>query len=261
MHGRLAVVLLLVGGLAVSACSNPLRGEDSSDKLTPPTLGSCRKLAAGDLEKPSNAAPVVACAEKHTAQTFAIGTLPASTGTAYDDQRHGRFVYDTCSKGFRAFIGAEEGLALRSQLSWAWFRPSERGWNKGARWYRCDLIGGAGGATVLRTLPREGKGIFSANLPDSWLTCARGTTVSGGTKVPCSEPHTWRSVTTIKVGQPADPYPGDRVVQVLSRDRCKISVEAWMNYPTDYEYGYTWFRDDRWAAGNRLSVCWARTDR
>ncbi|MCZ4499373.1 MAG: hypothetical protein JWQ74_1926 [Marmoricola sp.] len=258
MHGRLGLVLL-IGGLALAGCSNPLHGDTASDRLTPPALGTCRDLEAGDLDQPSNATAAVPCTAKHTAQTFAIGTLPDSTGSAYADKRHGKHVYATCQKAFREFIGAEEGLALRSQLSWAWFRPSERGWDKGARWYRCDLIGGASGASALRSLPAQGKGIFSESLPDTWLTCVRGTTVPAGTKVPCSEPHTWRAVTTIKVGQPGDTYPGDRIVQVRSRDYCQSSVGAWMHYPTNYEYGYTWFHDDRWAAGNRLSICWART--
>ena len=39
---------------------------------------------------------------------------------------------------------------MRVQLSWAWFRPSERGWDKGARWYRCDLVGGPANADVVR---------------------------------------------------------------------------------------------------------------
>ena len=32
-----------------------------------------------------------------------------------------------------------------------------------------------------------------------------------------------------------------------------------MNYPVDYEFGYTWFHEAEWKAGNRRSVCWART--
>ena len=52
---------------------------------------------------------------------------------------------------------------MRVQLSWAWFRPSERGWKKGDRWYRCDLVGGTAQADVVRrpaddregTLPRQ----------------------------------------------------------------------------------------------------------
>jgi hypothetical protein len=252
-------VTLLALALLAAACGSS--GSTDADRRTPPRQGACRDLDAGDLAKPSNAGPVVPCTQRHTAQTFAVGTLPASTGSGYADARHGRFVYQACNQAFRDFVGLDESLAMRVQLSWAWFRPSERGWSQGARWYRCDVVGGPDGAKTLRPLPVDAQGLFSTDLPDAWLTCARGPSVPRSTKVPCSETHDWRAVSTIKVGQPKDPYPGDRIVQVLSRDRCSEWVAAWTHYANDYDFGYTWFHAAEWAAGNRRSVCWARTDR
>jgi hypothetical protein len=46
---------------------------------------------------------------------------------------------------------------------------------------------------------------------------------------------------------------------VTTRDYCSDSVGAWLNYPVDYQYGYTWFHEAEWEAGNRRSVCWAKT--
>lgn len=249
--------LVLAVGLVLAACSEQ---DGEADRLTPPKLGACRDLKAGDITRPSNATQAVSCSKDHTAQTFAIGTLPDTTGTGYDDRRHGQFVLDTCQKAFGDFLGADESLVMRMQLSWAWFRPSERGWEKGARWYRCDVVGGPVDAKKLRDLPPDAKGLFSADLPDAWLTCARGADVAASTKVACTEKHDWRAVTTVKVGKAEDPYPGDRIVQVRSRDYCKESVGGWMRYQPGYEYGYSWFRDAQWKAGNRRTVCWAKTD-
>ena len=253
--------LLVISSLLLTACGNPFHRDSASDRLTPPRLGACRDLDASDLDHPDNATGTVACSHPHTAQTFAIGSLPASTGTGYADLRHGSHVYADCQRAFREFIGADESVALRSQVSWAWFRPSERGWARGARWYRCDLVGGPAGASRLRNLPANARGLFSTSYPDAWMTCARGVTVATSTKVPCTEKHTWRAVTTIKLGEPDDPYPGDRIVEVRSRDYCQDSVGGWSHYPPDFDFGYTWFREDRWAAGNRRSICWARTTR
>jgi Septum formation len=252
-------VILLALGLVAAACSAPAHRETEADRVTPPRTGSCRDLSARDVAKPTNATPVIACSGRHTAETFAVGTLPKEAGSAYGDKRQGRFVYDTCTAGFRDYLGADESLAMRIQLSWAWFGPSERGWRKGARWYRCDVVGGAEGARQLRALPPRVRGLFSAGQPDAWLTCARGTSVATGTKVPCSQAHDWRAISTIKVGQPTDAYPGDRIVQVRSRDLCSEWIGAWSHYPADYDYGYTWFHEAEWSAGNRRSVCWART--
>ena len=112
----------------------------------------------------------------------------------------------------------------------------------------------------LRDLPTTARGLFAGHQPEDWLACARGTTVVGSTKVPCSEAHDWRAVTTIKVGLPDDPYPGDRIVEVRSRDRCRDWLGAWLHYPPDYDFGYTWFHEAEWSTGNRRSICWARTD-
>ncbi|HET6167138.1 MAG TPA: septum formation family protein [Marmoricola sp.] len=259
MGTRTAVLLAVV--VLAGACSDPVRPDSEADKLTAPKVRTCRDLTADDLDRPTNTSKVVPCSAKHTAETFAVGTLPASTGSTYRDRRHGTYVFDTCTKAFQGFLGVDESLAMRIRLSWAWFGPSERGWQRGARWYRCDVVGGPGDAKELRDLPTVTRGLFAARQPDEWLACARGTTVVGSSKVPCSDPHDWRAVTTIKVGLPDDPYPGDRIVEVRSRDRCRSWLNAWLHYPGDYDYGYTWFHEAEWSTGNRRSICWMRTDK
>lgn len=109
-------------------------------------------------------------------------------------------------------------------------------------------------------LPETAKGLLMGIPADQWMTCVDGPTVSGSVKIACTEPHTWRAVTTIKLGEPEDPYPGDRLVEVQSRDFCSDSVGAWLNYPIDYDFGYTFFHEAEWQAGNRRSICWALTD-
>jgi hypothetical protein len=37
-------------------------------------------------------------------------------------------------------------------------------------------------------------------------------------------------------------------------------VAAWLEYPVDYDFGYTWFHAPEWEVGNRRSVCWAATE-
>jgi hypothetical protein len=249
-----ALVLLLLAGCA----SAPLRPASEESTASPPELGSCHVLEPDDVAAPAPTGEAVDCSEPHTAQTFAIGTLPDSTGADYDDRGHGEWIYPRCERAFERFLGVDESQAMRVQLSWAWFRPAEEDWDAGDRWYRCDVVGGPVDATEYRALPETAEGLFSARPPEQWLTCAQGETVAGSRKVPCSEDHDWRAVTTIKLGQPEDPYPGDRVVQVRSRDFCSDSVAGWMNYPVDYEFGYTWFREAEWQAGNRRSVCWAK---
>ena len=95
--------------------------------------------------------------------------------------------------------------------------------------------------------------------PARWMVCADGASVADAPRVACTEKHTWRAVSAVSIGKKRDRWPGTRVVEVRSRDFCSDWVGAWTNYSLDYEYAYTWFGEDEWAAGNRLSVCWART--
>jgi hypothetical protein len=265
-HGvRLATFASLAAvALVLSACGG---GDDGNvdtgqlDSVEAPQLGACRALTPADVALPSNATKVVDCSKEHTAETFGVGDLPAELEDAeYDSQELGAFAYQTCSAKFQEFLGADESTVMRTTVSWAWFRPSERAWEKGARWYRCDVIGGGEDSEEYTALPPTAAGLLAQRpTNDEWMVCVDGPSVQGAPKIPCSQKHNWRAVTTIKVGDPEDPYPGDRVVEVTTRDYCSRSVGAWLGYPPEYDYGYTWFHEGEWNAGNRRSVCWAAT--
>lgn len=256
-------LLLLTSG-ALVACGTDPQGENTDpdlvDSVEVPANGVCRALTPADVALPTNATKTVDCAMEHTAETFATGELPDEyDDAAYDDAELGQFAYRTCATEFAGFVGADESLVLRTTLSWAWFRPSEKAWDKGARWYRCDVVGGNVSSAEYRPLPETAEGMLSGRPKDVWLSCARGASVAAGEKVPCSQKHDWRAVTTVKLGQPDDDYPGDRVMESRTRAYCAQSVKAWLNYPTEFEFGFTFFHRPEWTAGIRRSVCWART--
>ncbi|GAA5149006.1 hypothetical protein GCM10023340_23640 [Nocardioides marinquilinus] len=230
------------------------------DAVESPELGACRLLDKDDIAAAADATPTVPCGKRHTAQTYAVGELPDQLqDTDYDSQEMASFAYRTCGTMLREFLGADESLSMRTVLSWAWFRPSPEAWDQGARWYRCDVVGGGEQITELVSLPETAKGLLQGRPDDRWMVCARGNTVAGSVKLPCTEAHDWRAVTTIKLGEADDPYPGDRLSEVQSRDFCRKSVQAWLNYPVAFDFGYTWFGEVDWASGNRRAVCWART--
>jgi len=264
LHRAVTLLALVLLVPALAACGTQNQGantdDDQVDAVAVPENGVCRSLTPDDVAQPANATSTVPCSKEHTAETFATGELPAEFDDAdYDDKALGTFAYQTCSTAFAKFVGADESLALRTTLSWAWFRPSKKAWGKGARWYRCDVLGGSTASTSYRPLPETAKGMLAGRPPDVWLSCARGPSVGEGEKVPCSQKHDWRAVTTVKLGQPEDAYPGDRVMESRTRSFCSGSVKAWLNYPSEFEYGFTFFHQAEWDAGIRRSVCWART--
>jgi hypothetical protein len=255
-----AAVLLL----ALAACTGGGSDADSDGgklSLEPPELGVCRALTPADIQRPSNDTDPVDCGDEHTAETFAVGSFPAAlTSDQPDDAALGAHVYQRCQDRFQRFVGGDESLVLRSTMTWAWFRAGDEAWRKGAHWWRCDVVGGGEQSKEFTNLPETAKGLLLGKPDDRWLVCVDGPTVSGSVKIPCSRPHTWRAVTTIVLGKGSEPYPGDRLVEVRTRDFCSDSVGAWLNYPVDYDYGYTYFHEAEWKAGNRRSICWAKTD-
>src|SRR5215217_7191529 len=201
-HARHLVVPLAVVAVSLSGCSGS--GDDPSSASTAaPDVVACRLLSSDDVAQPSNDTDPVPCDEPHTAQTYAVGRLPSRLAKAsYDDEQLASYAYRTCSEKFIRFTGADESLAMRTILSWAWFRPSLDAWDEGARWYRCDVIGGGDQIRTYVDLPHTTKGLLLGRPDDRWMVCAQGTTVSGSVKLPCSEKHDWRAVTTIVLGTP-----------------------------------------------------------
>lgn len=231
------------------------------DAVQTPQIDACRVLTPEDVAQPSNATETIDCADPHTARTYAVGQLPARFDDAeYADPRLSSFAYQTCGKKFREYIGADESIAMRTILNWAWFRPSQDAWSDGARWYRCDVVGGGAQSEEYVDLPEDTKGVLLGRPPNELMVCAVGPTIAGSRKVPCSEEHDWRAISTVQLGKATDTYPGERVIEVRTRDFCSDQVGAYLEYPVDYDFGYTWFHEAEWEAGSRRSVCWAKTD-
>jgi Septum formation len=246
--------------LGTTGC-NRADGDGASDSIAPPEFGACRVLTPDDLTRSTNSTEPVDCAEPHTAETFLVSSFTgAAADENLDDKALGAVAYDVCQRGLMSFIGGDESLVMRSTLTWAWFRPSEKAWKDGARWFRCDVIGGGEQSKEFVELPETAKGVLLGKPDDRWLICAEGPTVTGAVKIPCSEKHDWRAISTVQLGKAEDPYPGDEVVEATTREFCSDQVGAWLNYPVkDYDFGFTWFHKGEWKAGNRRSICWAKT--
>ena len=83
-----------------------------------PKLANCYALTPEDTAKPSTDAEPVDCSAPHTAQTFAVGTLPATTGKDYKSPAHGKWIFPTCQTRVREVPrrGHEPGPAGPAQL-------------------------------------------------------------------------------------------------------------------------------------------------
>lgn len=235
---------------------------DQVDATDAPTNGACRNLTPDDLGNTGNASRVVPCSEPHTAETFHVQLLPDQYSEAdYNARSLSSYAGRTCTTAFGRFLGTDESTSMRTVVTWAWFRPSEKAWNDGARWFRCDVVGGSVDSPQLVRLPVTAAGLLADGPDDEWMACVDAPSVTQSPRISCEEPHVWRAVTTIKLGDEDTQYLGDEAVLRRTKDFCSGSVSAWLGYPPDFDFGYTWFGSAAWQAGNRRSVCWARTSK
>lgn len=263
--GRVAALALCVLCTWMVAGCSGVGGDGGSasavaDSTEPPEPGTCRMLEPADLALASNGSATVPCTDEHTAETFAVSELPEGIDDAgYGSEEVRAHMMQTCTIEFADHLGGDESLMLRTILSWASFAPSEAAWDDGARWFRCDVVGGTADSATLTDLPETTRGLLKGKTSADWLSCVAGDSVDAGERVPCSEPHDWRAVSTVQLGETEDSYPGDATMRKQSRDFCSEQVAAQLGYPVDYDFGFTWFGEQEWEAGNRRSICWART--
>ncbi len=261
---RLGIALFIL--VVLAGCTQDEQGAnvdpDQVDATEMPVADACRRMTPLDLNNTANASRTVDCAESHTSQTFHTQRLPSQyDDAAYTDRDVGVFAAKTCAPAFTSFLGTDESTSMRTVIGWVWFRPSEKAWDNGARWLRCDAVGGNSASTSLVDLPANAEGLLANGPTDRWMACVDAPSVSEAPRIPCEEPHLWRAVTTIKLGNAEADYPGDKEILARTKEFCSGSVSAWLGYPPDFDFGYTWFGAAAWEAGNRRSVCWARTNK
>lgn len=253
-----AAMAVLVGcGSSVPEGADP----EQIKATEPPAISQCRNLTREVMELPTDSTPTVDCSDPHNAETFASGTLPDRLlKVEYADPALDTWAAGKCFTALQEHLGASESILMRSVFTSVWFRPSEQAWADGARWWRCDLLAGGDRGQRFLDLPTSTTGLLGDALADKWMACTKGDDVNTSARVTCNKKHVWRAVTTIKVGEPTDPWPGAAAVEAKTKQYCSSSVGAWLGYPTDHHFAYTWFGEAEWASGIRRSVCWAKTD-
>ena len=153
---RSSLALLVLAGCGDDSGGNT--DPDQVDSVEPPELGACRVLTPEDVD---------AAEQRHQDRRLRgaahRGDLRdrraarrAARRRSTTSEELGAFAYETCGDRFETFLGADESLVMRTVVSWAWFRPSEKAWDKGARWYRCDIVGGGEQSKRFVELPDDG---------------------------------------------------------------------------------------------------------
>jgi hypothetical protein len=136
-----------------------------------------------------------------------------------------------------------------------WFSPSLDDSDRGALWFRCDLVALAGN-DQLAPLPRSTRNLLSADgALDRFGTC--GTTAPGAAKferVICSAPHTWRARATVDL--PAHARYLGKAAGAAADSACH-DVDARLAADVlKLRWSFEWPTREQWDAGQRYGICW-----
>lgn len=235
---------------------------DPVDVPPPPGRNDCYRLGFEQLTEPSNDNAPVPCRGRHNAQTIYVGELDTVVdghSLAVDSQAAQEQLSATCPRKLAAHLGGNRSTRALSRFHVVWFSPTLEQSDRGANWFRCDLIAFAG-HEGLAPLPasRRLEGVLDdSDALGTYGLC--GTAAPGAAsfdRVICSRSHSWRATSTISING-GTKYPGTRAVRAAGDGTCKDRVRRISDSSLKFRYGWEWPTKDQWRRGQHYGYCWA----
>lgn len=227
-----------------------------------PDERACYRLRHRELTRPSSDRDPVACTKRHTSVTIHVGRLDTVVdghAVAVDSRHAQRQLARACPRRLADFLGGStEDLAL-SRFEVAWFSPTVAQSDRGATWYRCDLVGFGQQANLLPLpSPRSLSGVLEreAGRERFGLCGSAAPGTSGFRRVVCSRPHAWRAIATIPLTGGGG-YPGVGAVRAAGDDECRDVASRAAGSADEFRYGWEWPTRSQWRVGQRFGYCWA----
>jgi hypothetical protein len=261
------LVALAVAGLGACSRDEPTATKESTTPPSPavtvappgvPPRRACYDLDFTAAVAPTSTSAPVPCGGPHTTVTIQVGTIrPVVDGhlLAVDSDTVQQQVAGRCRSRFASYVGGDEEARRLSRLTVVWFTPSLSDSDRGALWFRCDLVALAG-HDQLAPLPRSTRQLLSrTDALDRFGTC--GTSSPAGRRferVICSAPHTWRARATINLPAHAK-YLGKAPGAAASSSCHDVEARLASNILT-LKWSFEWPSREQWDAGQRFGYCW-----
>ena len=274
------LALLVLGGCSGGSEGSPAPAESSApagtvtpSRSTPATTPrpvvpaapgrtACYRLTPGQLTRPTNGSEPVPCDSPHTSRTIFVGALDTVVNghsVAVDSAHVQRQLATTCPRELAAFVGGSARTRDLSRFAVVWYSPTLAQSDRGADWFRCDLIAFSGERSLFG-LPRRPPGVRGVlDRPRALETYGLCGTAAPGAKgferVICGRPHSWEAFDTI--GLPGGKrYPGADALREAGDEECKSRAAARAEDALKFRYGWEWPTREQWATGQRFGYCW-----
>jgi hypothetical protein len=226
-----------------------------------PREGACYRLRFEQLTEPSNGSRPVPCSSRHDAETVHVGrldTVVAGHAVSVDSDRVLRQLSRECPRRFAEHVGGSAEDRDLSRLEVVWFAPTLAQADRGADWFRCDVVALAG-QDALYPLPPPRRLAKVLDGPDGAAYGLCGTAAPGDpdfARVICARQHSWRAVATIPLAG-GRTYPGQGSVRRSGDETCRDRVRAGAADPLKFRYGWEWPTREQWQRGQHFGYCWA----
>ncbi|VXB29485.1 septum formation family protein [Nocardioides sp. AX2bis] len=230
-----------------------------ADEVPSPEEGACYDLSYADALAPTISTRAGACDREHTAQTFATGRLDTVVDghlLAVDSALVRAQPEQECQGRLGDFLGGTEEARRLSMLRTVWFTPTVAQSDRGAEWFRCDVIA-VGADEELADLGPGLEGTLATDEgSDRYGMCGTAAPDDDAfERVVCAREHSWRAISVVEL--PDGDYPGESAAREAGQVPCEDAGQAVAADPAEFEWGYEWPDAEQWAAGQTYGRCWA----
>jgi hypothetical protein len=263
-----ALVVTTYAGCSSDPEKEPAAPRTTATPSAPPTAGppppapepgACYDLSFRQALAPTTKGKTTPCDDPHTSETYAVGTLDTVVDghlLAVDSDRVQAQVAETCPKELADFLGGDQEALRLSMIRPVWFTPSVAQSDRGADWYRCDVVVVAGDNELAEPENSLEGALTKDAVRESYAMCGTAPPDADDfERVICSADHTWRAIQVI----PYEPgkYPGEQAVREPLESPCEDAGLDVADDPLDYQWGYEYPTEEQWEMGQTWGLCWA----
>ncbi|MEZ0578985.1 septum formation family protein [Nocardioides sp. MH1] len=224
-----------------------------------PAKGACYGLTYQQVLAPTSAEPPTACGRAHTSETYAVGELDTVVDghlLAVDSDRVQHQVSTACPAALLDFLGGDQEALRLSMFRPLWFTPSVAQSDKGANWYRCDVVVVAADRQLAQPDSTLAGALAKPALRDRYAMC--GTDAPDADdfeRVICGAEHSWRAIQVVPVDSRT--YPGVAALRDRLESPCEDAGLDVAADPLSYRWGYEYPTEEQWDMGQTWGLCWA----
>ena len=221
-----------------------------------PQTGACYAYRAAVLAEASTPAPAVECTAQHTAETYYVGTVPATFGLPSEASKAkvlsaGR----PCTvRAMNAYLGLQ-ARELPSRFRTVVLFPTDDQWAAGERWVRCDVV--LQGGLQLKAYAGTAAALVAATPAEQFDFCTPQEPNARATAAyPCLNPKkNWIKVLDQELGGPGSSFPGTSTVERKTRALCAKQGKKWDGREKYPGWWAIWPTQAGWKEGKRSAQC------